>query len=220
MMRELSSTALGVARLHFPITALGYGHRIGLWTQGCSIGCKGCMSLDTWAPAKRHVPIEVLLDRVSPWLEMADGLTISGGEPLEQPEALAAFLELVRPRVSGDILAFTGFDYDEIPKLALPTLAFFDAIVCGPFDDTQTSGRPLIGSDNQALRILTPLGKTRYWDTENGDTLIRSIDLIEDASGVWFAGIPKQGDLQRLGAILAARSITLKTSSGRLGGDE
>lgn len=32
---------------HFPVTVLGPG-ALGIWTQGCSIGCKGCVSRDTW----------------------------------------------------------------------------------------------------------------------------------------------------------------------------
>ena len=40
---------LSVNRLHHPVTALGSGSRVGIWTQGCAIRCRGCASLDTWA---------------------------------------------------------------------------------------------------------------------------------------------------------------------------
>ncbi len=35
-------------KAHFPVTVLGPGRRIGIWLQGCSIGCAGCISQDTW----------------------------------------------------------------------------------------------------------------------------------------------------------------------------
>ena len=46
---EPASMALVVNRVHFPVTALGPGRRLGVWVQGCSIGCAGCLAHDTWA---------------------------------------------------------------------------------------------------------------------------------------------------------------------------
>ena len=54
--------SIQINKAHFPVTVLGPGRRIGLWVQGCSIGCKGCVSMDTWAPdASRAVPIADLV---------------------------------------------------------------------------------------------------------------------------------------------------------------
>jgi len=45
---------LELNKAHWPVTVLGPGRRIGLWVQGCTIHCKGCVSQDTWPrdPAK------------------------------------------------------------------------------------------------------------------------------------------------------------------------
>ena len=51
------SDQIGLNRVHFPVTALGPGRRVGIWLQGCSIRCPGCMSLDTWAPAAATMPV-------------------------------------------------------------------------------------------------------------------------------------------------------------------
>jgi anaerobic ribonucleoside-triphosphate reductase activating protein len=40
---------IAINKAHFPVTVLGPGRRIGIWTQGCRIHCKGCVSQDTWA---------------------------------------------------------------------------------------------------------------------------------------------------------------------------
>src|SRR3546814_9784731 len=55
---------IAVSRLHFPVTALGPGRRIGLWLQGCSIRCPGCISVDTWAHDAGHVPLSYLTERI------------------------------------------------------------------------------------------------------------------------------------------------------------
>ena len=87
---------LALSRLHFPIMSLGYGRRIGIWTQGCAIGCKGCMSVDTWASRPANIPVDEIVTRVDRWLAEADGITLSGGEPFDQPEAIVALLSTVR----------------------------------------------------------------------------------------------------------------------------
>jgi anaerobic ribonucleoside-triphosphate reductase activating protein len=82
-------------KAHFPVTTLGPGQRIGLWVQGCHIQCPGCLSRDTWeSDPAREVELELVLAwcrYVAP--EGCGGVTISGGEPFEQPAALAALLD-------------------------------------------------------------------------------------------------------------------------------
>ncbi len=77
---------LNLSRIHFPVTTLGPGNRIGIWFQGCSIRCKGCISVDTWGMKKGSVSVDEIISVIDPWLDMADGITISGGEPFDQPE--------------------------------------------------------------------------------------------------------------------------------------
>src|SRR5258708_12262683 len=76
---------LALSRLHFPIMSLGYGRRIGIWTQGCSIGCKGCMSVDTWASRPAKIPVAEFVTRVDRWLASPDGITPPAAHPLHPP---------------------------------------------------------------------------------------------------------------------------------------
>ncbi|HSV19446.1 MAG TPA: 4Fe-4S cluster-binding domain-containing protein, partial [Casimicrobiaceae bacterium] len=50
MKRNVAATAtIELNKAHWPVTVLGPGKRIGLWLQGCSIHCPGCVSQDTWS---------------------------------------------------------------------------------------------------------------------------------------------------------------------------
>src|SRR3990172_12478082 len=77
--------------------ANGPGLRAVLWTQGCSLGCPGCFNSETHDPgAGREVDVELLAGEIA-GRHGIDGVSISGGEPLQQAEALCELLERLRP---------------------------------------------------------------------------------------------------------------------------
>lgn len=211
---------LSLSQLHFPITALGPGRRVGLWVQGCSVRCAGCMSRDTWAFSQHSEPVEAVLGRMAPWLAEADGVTISGGEPFDQPDGLLALLAGLRERFRGDVLVYSGYGFEALQARHGEAVALIDALISDPFDASCPTDAPLRGSANQRLHRLTPLGARRFADL---DTVTRTgaapLDLVASPDGsVWIAGVPRRGDLDRLAHILSAQGITLATSAGRLGG--
>lgn len=212
-----SAQMLDVSNWHFPITSLGFGQRVGLWVQGCSIGCHGCMSLDTWAPSKAPLDIDRLIEDMRPALARADGLTISGGEPFDQPEAMLTFLSKVKPLVSGDILLFTGYDRDEIPHHAKSALIYLDVLVSGPFVQEKAARLPLRGSENQQVSLQSQLAKERYTEVLTAPITAPAIDVVASTDGFWLAGVPGPGDLDALSQTFAANGIKLKTSAGRMG---
>jgi anaerobic ribonucleoside-triphosphate reductase activating protein len=209
---------ISLSKLHFPITALGPGRRIGVWFQGCSIRCAGCMSRDTWAFTRDGEPVETVLKRMEPWFAEADGITISGGEPFDQADGLLALLAGFRKSFDGDVLTYSGYEFHVLEAKHSATLTLIDALISEPFDETQPTDAPLRGSANQRLHLLTVLGEKRFARLDTA-TRTGSLDLVANPDGsVWIAGVPRRGDLHRLAHLLAAQGITLATSAGRMGG--
>ncbi len=131
----------------------GPGLRFVLWTQGCSKGCKNCFNPETWSFEKYKLltPLEIfeLIKNSS-----VSGVTITGGDPLEQPEELLELLILLESlNLSNGIILFTGFTIDEINKdfLLRKSLGYIDVLIDGRFEKDQRISSSLRGSENQNI---------------------------------------------------------------------
>lgn len=205
---------LRVSRLHYPVTVLGPGRRVGVWVQGCSIGCAGCMSRDTWDPiAGEAIAVDALADLIVAARDDAalDGVTISGGEPFEQPEALAGLLEHLRRRwPAADVLAYSGYTLDVLRRRHASVLSGIDAVLTGPFLAGQPTDAPWRGSANQVLTVLNPDHAPRYDDEPGGSARLQ---VSVDETAVWVTGIPRRGDLERVRSDLATAGVVLEEVS-------
>lgn len=201
--------------MHFPVTTLGPGQRLGIWFQGCSIRCSGCISADTWGPGRTVVDVASLLKQVAPWLDQADGVTISGGEPFDQFDALLQMLVGLRQRTAADILVYSGHPLETLQPMLDQARDLIDAVISDPYLEQADQSLALRGSDNQRLTLLTALGRSRLAGLERASTPAdKALDLMFDATGtVWMAGIPRRGDLLRLRELLRAQGHQVQTSA-------
>ena len=180
---------LSLSRVHFPVTTLGPGRRLGIWFQGCSIRCPGCISADTWGPGQRRIALARLLADIQPWLEQAEGITVSGGEPFEQFAALLALLGELRQRSRADILVYSGYPLEHLHAQLEQAAGLIDALISDPYQQHAEQSLALRGSDNQRLSLLTDLGRARLGGyqrplREND----KALDLMFDHDGsVWMA---------------------------------
>jgi anaerobic ribonucleoside-triphosphate reductase activating protein len=211
------STGIALSRIHFPVTTLGPGRRIGVWFQGCSIRCPGCISMDTWAQGRGNTTVDEVADAISKWSATADGITISGGEPFDQPVALFELLARIRSQTESDILVFTGYPWATVSGMLDSSLPSIDALVTGPFDLNERQTLALRGSDNQELHLITDKGRTRFACFERPTAVLdRAVDVMFDDNGdVWFAGIPARDDFRRLHELLESTGATLGTSEDK-----
>lgn len=218
------SASLRLSRMHYPVKVLGYGFRVGIWTQGCSIGCKGCISKDTWDfSAGVETTIEEIIERCSAWVDGGqpfDGITISGGEPFDQPEALQALLqgiaEWLGPRRAGiDVLCYSGYRQSRLESEHQAVLAHLDVLIPNPFVATKAPGARWRGSSNQPMVLLSELARTRYQTASAAPSLPEpEVQFVVD-DGIWFIGVPRPGDMQRLEEKLKERGIELGAASWR-----
>ena len=116
----------------------GPGLRAVLWTQGCAHHCKGCQNPQTWDfNGGALVPLEMVYEAIDE-LEYQDGLTISGGDPMFQPEACLKVIKYAKNK-GLNIWVYTGFTYEELMKLSekkpiyLEFLQNIDVLVDGKF---------------------------------------------------------------------------------------
>ncbi len=203
---------ISVSRIHFPITALGPGKRIGIWFQGCSLRCKGCLSPDTWQVKDNNITVEQLLEQITEWLPLADGITISGGEPFEQPEALFALVSGIKQLTDADILVYSGYQWDDIEKRVSQMAPCIDALISEPFKVDLLQTQMLKGSDNQQLHMLTPLGKARFMAYQRSTTPEdKVLDLAFDETGrLFLAGVPERNDMLRLRTLIEQQDQSLQ----------
>lgn len=215
--------AVELNKAHWPVTVLGPGRRIGLWLQGCSIHCPGCVSQDTWP---RDAGKRVTVDDLVAWCrkvsaDAPDGITISGGEPFDQPEGLHALLSRLaswrrEKHVDFDVLCYSGYPLRTLEKRHARTLALLDAIVPEPYVDTLPQGKVWRGSRNQPLVPLSDRGRARYADyvemPADGD---KRMQAAVEGGRVWMIGIPGRGDMAAVERLCASRGLTLAQVSWR-----
>ena len=203
-------------RMHFPVTTLGFGRRVGVWLQGCSIRCPGCISRDTWDADPRYlIDLEEIAATWAQWQPQADGLTISGGEPFDQPDVLLELLKAWRQTHTGDTLVFSGYPLEHLRKQYPAQLEALDVLVSDPYIAGAGDTLSLRGSDNQRVTLASELGHSRY--PHNINTLPwspdrRRLDVVLLGDDLWMAGIPRRGEIARLQALLQERGLACSTS--------
>lgn len=78
-------------------TVDGRGIRFVLFLAGCGLGCAFCHNPDTWERGRRQISIEQVLACYGEYKEFyqasGGGITVSGGEPLQQADFVAALFK-------------------------------------------------------------------------------------------------------------------------------
>lgn len=72
----------------------GPGIRYMLFLQGCNLRCKSCSNPDTWSHKDGEMTSsKQVIANISKYRSYIEGITISGGEPLLQPEFVSAVFQ-------------------------------------------------------------------------------------------------------------------------------
>jgi len=210
-----------INRLHYPVTVLGPGKRIGIWLQGCSSECQGCVAKDTWSSDGGVVlPIKQLVAWCRQFeLQGIDGITISGGEPFRQAGSLDVLLrelhawsdELDSPV---DYLCYSGYRFSLIQERYPHILALLDTIIPEPFR-IDLPGKQLRGSANQPVIHLTDFGASRFSGLLGESQLEfgKRMQFTMEGNTLWFIGIPERGDMDRLVELCKTQGLLINNVS-------
>ncbi len=137
--------------------ANGPGARAVVWFQGCPLACPGCFNPETHDPGGGHLSdTELLAGEILSKGQGIAGISLTGGEPFSQPEALLDLVQLLRPSPLS-ILVFSGYEIAEIRQMPCgpAILNCLDILIAGPYDLNRCLRHSLLGSSNQTIHFLT-----------------------------------------------------------------
>ena len=116
----------------------GPGIRMTIFTQGCHHNCPGCQNPQTHDFNGGHyIEIEEILDMIEE-NPLLDGITFSGGDPMDQAAALIPLAREIKER-GMNLVIFTGYTYERLMELTqehpemFELLTFADILIDGPF---------------------------------------------------------------------------------------
>lgn len=103
----------------------GPGHRLVIWVQGCHFHCKGCFNPKTHPFQKKHlIDVQDLLKAIIS-IDNIDGITFTGGEPLEYSDEIRYIINHLPKHLN--TIIYTGYTIDEALQDGKKLKAILDA---------------------------------------------------------------------------------------------
>lgn len=212
-------TVIRLSRVMAPVRTLGPGRRVAVWVQGCTLACPGCASADTWDPAAGvGTEVDSLVAELAATVvaQDLDGLVITGGEPLQQHEAVLAVIDGLTEVLGerrGDVVLFTGYAASAARRLAPTLLDRCAVVVAGPYRAPHSGDEPLVATDNQQVLFASAEAERRFrrWQ----QSLEARLEMTVDDNDLFLVGVPRQGDLRAFVDEMSRRGVTFDSVSWR-----
>lgn len=116
----------------------GEGIRTVIWAQGCPHHCKGCHNPHTFNyKGGFEVDVKDVIKEIST-IQMQDGITFSGGDPMVQAKACAKIAKATK-ELGLSVWAYTGYTFEELIEKSIldPSIMEFlkhiDVLIDGRF---------------------------------------------------------------------------------------
>lgn len=132
-------------------TVDGPGFRTSIYLAGCSHKCPGCHNMQSWNPeGGERMSLEEILEVVR---EEDFNVTLSGGDPLFNPEAAKILIHALKDD-GRNVWVYTGYRWEEIleSEQLREAVCEADVVVDAPFIEKLKDHDLLFrGSSNQHL---------------------------------------------------------------------
>lgn len=146
-----------IAGIRFTSLFDGEGINAVVFFQGCSLHCKGCHNPGTWDfTGGTEVSIEEVAAQIEPYIGFIDGITLSGGNPVESWDDALALAKWAQDK-GLKVTLYSGNPFrdvflmdtkkDEEHKL----LDYVDTVIDGAFELENKADLPFRGSSNQTI---------------------------------------------------------------------
>lgn len=112
----------------------GPGNRLVIWVQGCKFNCKGCFNPETHPYTKEHLIDVIDLVKMINEDTSIEGITISGGEPLDYPKEIYFILTRIENRFT--TILYSGFNFEDVfsDEDLMKVVKLADLSVIGRYD--------------------------------------------------------------------------------------
>lgn len=133
----------------------GQGLRYVVFTQGCKHNCPGCHNPETHSFTGGYFVDTKEIAQDLAKNKILRGITVSGGDPMEQPLALLDLVKQVK-EMKKTVWVYTGYKYEELVKKHDETineiLSNIDVLVDGKYiSNLHKEGLRYRGSSNQRV---------------------------------------------------------------------
>lgn len=187
--------------------ANGPGRRAVLWFQGCTLGCRSCWNTAALPFEGRPTGGQEIVERVIALYRdgLIEGLTFSGGEPMQQPLSILGLIKKLREATGTEFSCgmFTGYTLGELERGRYSSFekcadklstwhmirAHLDFAVMGRYNANAPSNLPLRTSRNQSLHLFS----SRYRESDFGEQMVE-ISIAESGAAI-VTGFPVLGQL-------------------------
>lgn len=180
-----------------------------IWFHGCNHLCPGCIA-GTMNETDEYEPYSP--EQLAAWVlsnKGIEGITLSGGEPFEQPtELLERFLEIIKSESPLSVLCYTGNCYENLLKTVQyeGVLRHIDVLIDGEYQIDEDAGQQWRGSGNQRFHFLTEryLNEAQTWQ----NTFERQVEIELDLQGkLLISGVPSKDFINKLTTALLQREV-------------
>lgn len=160
---EIGEDEIRLAGIAYNSLVNGEGMRMVIFSQGCYHHCDECFNPETWDFNKGKIfKIKEIEDKVINNEPLIDGITFSGGDPIEQASRFKQIAKFIKEQTKLTIWLYTGYTWEQLvdkcknDKNVLSLISCVDVIMDGRFDknkmtseSSNPSNFPYRGSTNQ-----------------------------------------------------------------------